>query len=44
MAVNFLQFLANFILAVLLLKIVELSLLRRDPESAVGQAIAFLVG
>jgi hypothetical protein len=44
MAINFVQFTANLIIALVLLKLIELSLLRRNPDSAAGQALAFITG
>ena len=44
MAINFVQFLANFILAMVLLKLIELHLLKNNPDSAIGQALAFITG
>ena len=44
MAINFVQFLANLILALVLLKLIEMHLLRTNPDSAVGQALSFITG
>lgn len=44
MLINFVQFTANLIIALVALKLLELHLLQRNPDSPIGQALAFLMG
>lgn len=43
MLINFLQFLANLIIALALLRVLEAKVLESNPDSAFGQALAFVV-
>lgn len=42
MLINFLQFTANLIIALVLLRVVSAKLLERDSDSALGKALAFI--
>lgn len=44
MLIDFVAFFAKFILAIIILKMLETHIVRKNPESAAGQALAFLVG
>ena len=44
MLVNFIQFLANLLIALVLLKLIQVHLVKRNPDSAPSRALAFLVG
>ena len=44
MLVNFIQFFANLIIALTILKLAEVHIIKRNSDSPVGQALAFLVG
>lgn len=44
MLVNFIQFFANLIIALALLKLVEVHMVRKNPDSPVSHTLAFLVG
>lgn len=44
MLINFIQFSANFFILMILLKIVQVHLVKRNPDSPLAQAFAFLVG
>lgn len=44
MVPDFLAFVAKFILTLIGLKVLEATLVRKNPESATGQALAFLMG
>lgn len=42
MLIDFLQFLANFILASVILRFAQVKLIERDENSLVGSALAFI--
>lgn len=42
MLINFLQFFANLIIALVLLKVLSAKLLERNENSALGKALAFI--
>lgn len=44
MAIDFVAFMAKLIIALVILKLIEIHLIRRDSENPVGQALAFLIG
>jgi hypothetical protein len=44
MLVNFIQFLANLIIALTILKVATVHLVKRNSDSPGAQALAFLVG
>lgn len=44
MAIDFVAFMAKLIIALVILKLIEIHLIKRDSESPVGQALAFLIG
>jgi hypothetical protein len=44
MLVSFINIAANVLLLLVILKLIEVHLLRKNPDSTLGQAIAFLVG
>lgn len=44
MAIDFAAFMAKFILALIVLKMLEVHLVRVNPDSASAQAFAFLLG
>lgn len=44
MLVNFIQFFANLIIALTLLKMIQVHIVKRNPDSPAGQALSFLVG
>lgn len=44
MLIDFLAFNAKFLLAIILWKLIEIHLVRTDPERPASQAVAFLFG
>lgn len=42
MLVNFVQFTAQLIIALVLLRVAQVMLLKRNPESSLGKALAFV--
>lgn len=44
MLVDFIAFFAKMVLALIILKMIETHIVRKNPDSATGQALAFLVG
>lgn len=44
MLVNFIQFFANLIIALTILKLVEVHMIKRNPDAPTAQMLAFLVG
>jgi hypothetical protein len=42
--VNFLQFVANLIIAMALLKVIQAKMIERDPDSAFAKSLAFVIG
>jgi hypothetical protein len=44
MLIDFLAFMAKLVLALIILKMLEIHTVRRDVNSPWGQALAFLVG
>lgn len=44
MLVDFVAFFAKLILALVILKLIEVKVTQNNPESALGQALCFLAG
>jgi len=44
MLIDFVAFMAKFILALVILKMIEVHAVRKDTENPFGQAMAFLLG
>jgi hypothetical protein len=44
MLIDFVAFMAKLLLALIILKMIEIHTVRRDPNSPFGQALAFIVG
>lgn len=44
MLIDFIAFMAKLLFALVLLKLIEIHLVRTNPESPMGAALAFLVG
>lgn len=44
MLIDFVAFMAKLVLALIILKLIETHLVRKDKESPFGQAFAFLLG
>ena len=44
MLIDFVAFMAKFLLALVILKMIEIHAVRKDVNSPFGQAMAFLVG
>lgn len=44
MLIDFVAFMAKFLLALVILKMIEIHAVRKDHESPFGQAMAFLLG
>lgn len=44
MLIDFVAFMAKLVLALIILKLIEIHTVRKDSESPVGQAFAFLLG
>lgn len=44
MLINFAQFIFNLLIALVMLKLLEAHLISNNPESNMGQALAFLLG
>jgi len=44
MLIDFVAFMAKLLLALIILKLIEVSTIRKNSESPFGQALAFLLG
>lgn len=44
MLIDFIAFMAKLVIAIVILKLLEIHMVRKDPEAPLGQALAFLVG
>lgn len=44
MLIDFVAFVAKLLIALVMLKLIEVQMVRKNPEAPFGQALAFLLG